>query len=259
MGLIKPIFLVEMNTKDQIKKLGISGSLVIFVGAGILMHLQTKFVIPWLSRVTGMEIIIFWFVIGGLGIFLPLILLGMFLLKREGVWGEPGLWRERLRFRRMGRDEWVWSVVGVVAVSLLSGLVLKGMVLLVGQFDHSPPFMAFEPLEKGRYWLLLVWLPYWILNIFGEEFLWRGVMLPRQEAALGKYAWLFHGSGWGLFHIAFGWQLLVTLLPLIFIQSFVVHQTRTFCPGSPPGRPPNARLIIGIRFLSIQILVPPPL
>lgn len=125
MGLIKTIFLVEMNTKDQIKKLGISGSLVIFVGAGILMHLQTKFVIPWLSRVTGMEIIIFWFVIGGLGIFLPLILLGMFLLKREGVWGEPGLWRERLRFRRMGRDEWVWSVVGVVAVSLLSGLVLK--------------------------------------------------------------------------------------------------------------------------------------
>lgn len=188
-----------MNTKDQIKKLGISGSLVIFVGAGILMHLQTKFVIPWLSRVTGMEIIIFWFVIGGLGIFLPLILLGMFLLKREGVWGEPGLWRERLRFRRMGRDEWVWSVVGVVAVSLLSGLILKGMVLLVGQFDHSPPFMAFEPLEKGRYWLLLVWLPYWILNIFGEEFLWRGVMLPRQEAALGKYAWLFHGSGWGAF------------------------------------------------------------
>jgi membrane protease YdiL (CAAX protease family) len=119
--------------------------------------------------------------------------------------------------------------------------------------------MAFEPLEKGRYWLLLVWLPYWILNIFGEEFLWRGVILPRQEAALGKYAWLFHGSGWGLFHIAFGWQLLVTLLPLIFIQSFVVHQTRTFCPGSPPGRPPNARLIIGIRFLSIQILVPPSL
>ncbi|NLX28675.1 MAG: nuclear transport factor 2 family protein [Bacteroidales bacterium] len=74
-----------MNTNDQIKKLGIAGSLVIFVGAGILMHLQTKFVIPWLSRITGMENIFFWFVIGGLGIFLPLILLGIFLLKKEEV------------------------------------------------------------------------------------------------------------------------------------------------------------------------------
>jgi len=237
-----------MNTKDQIKKLGIAGSLVIFVGAGILMHLQTKFVIPWLSRITGMENIFFWFVIGGLGIFLPLILLGIFLLKKEEVWEEPGLWRERLRFRKMGRNEWVWIVVGMVAVSLLSGLVLKGMVLLVGQFDHSPPFMAFEPLEKGRYWLLLVWLPYWILNIFGEEFLWRGVMLPRQEAALGKYAWLFHGFGWGLFHIAFGWQLLVTLLPLIFIQSFVVQKTRNSWTGVVMHAAINGPSFIAISF-----------
>lgn len=214
-----------------LRKLGIPDSLLIFVGAGILMHLQTKFVIPWLSRITGMEIIFFWFVVGGLGIFMPLILLGVFLLKKEGVWCRPGLWRDRLRFRRMGRKEWIWCVAGLAAVSLLSGLALKGVELVAGQFDHSPPFMAFEPLSKGRYWLLLVWLPYWILNIFGEEFLWRGVMLPRQEAALGKYAWLFHGFGWGLFHVAFGWQLLVTLLPLIFIQSLVVQKTQNSWTG----------------------------
>jgi len=86
--------------------------------------------------------------------------------------------------------------------------------------------MSFEPLTAGRYWLLAVWFPYWILNIMGEEILWRGVMLPRQELAFGNKTWIVHGLGWGLFHIAFGWQLLITLLPILFIQSYVVQQRK---------------------------------
>lgn len=102
---------------------------------------------------------------------------------------------------------------------------------IIGKFDHSPPFMAFEPLNEGRYWLLLVWAPYWVLNIMGEEILWRGVMLPRQELAFGKYTWLVHGTGWALFHIAFGLTLLITLLPLIYIQSFIVQKTKNSWVG----------------------------
>ncbi len=116
-------------------------------------------------------------------------------------------------------------------VAILSGLIMKGLKLITGRFDHSPAFMSLEPLNKGRYWLLLIWLPYWILNILGEEILWRGVMLPRQEIAWGKHAWLFHGLGWGLFHIAFGWQMLITLLPLIFIQSYLVQRTKNSWVG----------------------------
>lgn len=56
------------------------------------------------------------------------------------------------------------------------------MKLIVGEFDHAPPSLSFEPLPAGRYWLLLAWMPYRILNIPGEKFLWRGVMRPRQEA-----------------------------------------------------------------------------
>jgi membrane protease YdiL (CAAX protease family) len=113
----------------------------------------------------------------------------------------------------------------------LSGLIMKLLEIMFGKFDHSPAFMSFQALTTGRYWLLFVWFPYWILNIFGEEFLWRGVMLPRQELAFGKNAWLIHGTGWGLFHLAFGWKLLVMLLPLIFIQSFLVQKTKNSWVG----------------------------
>jgi Type II CAAX prenyl endopeptidase Rce1-like len=38
-----------------------------------------------------------------------------------------------------------------------------------------------------------------LLNILGEEFLWRGVVLPRQEVAFGRRAWVVNGILWLLF------------------------------------------------------------
>ena len=215
-----------MKNNPQLIKLGLVGSFAIYIPAAILMYVLTKFLIPYLSETTGQETILFWFIVGGLGIFTPLIITGLVILKSEGFKISKQNWTERLRFRKITGRDLLWCFGGIIAVGVLSGLIMKGLEIAIGQFDHSPAFMSFEPLSKGRYWLLLVWLPYWILNILGEEFLWRGVMLPRQEIAFGKYAWLIHGFGWGLFHIAFGWQLLITLIPLIFIQSFVVQKTK---------------------------------
>jgi membrane protease YdiL (CAAX protease family) len=214
-----------MKNNPQLKKLGLVGSFAIYIPATILMYVLTKYLIPFLSETTGQETILFWFIVGGLGIFTPLIVTGIIILKFEGFTISKQTWTERLRFRKITGRDLLWCFGGLIAVGVLSGLIMKGLEIAIGQFDHSPAFMSFEPLSKGRYWLLLVWFPYWILNIFGEEFLWRGVMLPRQEIAFGKYAWLIHGFGWGLFHIAFGWQLLITLIPLIFIQSYVVQKT----------------------------------
>jgi membrane protease YdiL (CAAX protease family) len=137
----------------------------------------------------------------------------------------------RLRFKALTKKDLYWCLIGFVLVGISSLLLLEGLVYFVGEFDHSPPFMSFDPLTSDRYWLLLVWFPYWILNIFGEEFLWRGVMLPRQELAFGKLTWFVHGSGWLLFHMAFGWQLLITLMPLIYIQSYCVQRTKNSWVG----------------------------
>jgi len=52
------------------------------------------------------------------------------------------------------------------------------------------------------------------------------VILPRQEVSFGKYAWIVQAIGWGLFHIAFGWQLLITLLPILFILPYIVQKRK---------------------------------
>ncbi len=215
-----------MNTTPETKKLDIAGSFAIYVPASIVMFCLTKYAIPYLSNVTGQEAILFWFIVAGLGIFTPLIITGLLILKSEGFGISKHTIVNRLRFRKITKRDIVWSIAGLLGVVLFSMIIMNGLELLIGEFDHSPAFMSFEPLTSGRYWLLLVWFPYWILNILGEEFLWRGVMLPRQEIAFGKYAWIIHGFGWGLFHVAFGWQLLLTLIPLIFIQSYIVQKTK---------------------------------
>lgn len=200
-------------------------SFSIYLAAAALMFVLTHFLIPYLSKTIGMETIFFWFVVAGAGIFTPLIITGLFILKSEGYKISWQTITGRLRFKRLTSRDLLLTFAGLAAVGILSGAMMKILEMVIGKFDHSPSFMQFEPLSAGRYWLLLVWAPYWITNILGEEFLWRGVMLPRQEIAFGKYAWLIHGFGWGLFHIAFGWQLLITLIPLIFIQSYLVQKT----------------------------------
>lgn len=215
----------------NLKPMGLLQSLLIFSSAAVLMYMMTHFLIPFLSVTTGIEIIFFWFLVGGLGIFLPLIVAAYFILKSEGSKLSKELWIERLRFKKIGKRDVKFVSIGIVLTLVLTFAIMTAIESIFGKFDTSPSFMKFEPLSSGRYWLLAVWFPYWILNIMGEEILWRGVMLPRQELSFGKYTWLLHGTGWLLFHIPFGLNLLVTLLPLLFIQSYVVQATKNSWNG----------------------------
>jgi membrane protease YdiL (CAAX protease family) len=220
-----------MPAEIRLNKLGLVPSFMIYISAALIMYLLTKYMIPYLSQTTGQETILFWFIVGGIGIFSPLIILGILILKYEGFKLNKESISSRLRFRKLTKSDLLRTLTGFIAVAILSALVMKLLVLNLGQFDPSPKFMTFEPLSRGRYWLLLIWLPYWILNILGEEFFWREVMLPRQELAFGKFTWLIHGFGWGLFHIAFGWKLLITLIPLVLIEPYVVQKTKNSWTG----------------------------
>lgn len=215
-----------MEKQTEIKKMGILGSFSIYIPAAILMYCMTRFVIPYLSKETGQETVLIWFIVAVLGIFIPLIITGILILNSEGYKISKNTWIGRLRFRKITKTDLLWSIIGLFLIGIFSFLIMKGLESVIGEFEHSPSFMSFDPLTKGRYWLLLIWAPYWILNIITEEFFWRGVILPRQEVAFGKYAWIIHGFGWGLFHITFGWPLLITLIPLLFIQSYIVQRNK---------------------------------
>ena len=213
------------------KPLRLMPSTLIFVSAAMLLGVMTHLYIPFLSEVTGLESIIFWFICGGLGVFTPLIIADVMMLRKEGGKFTKETFVERLRFRPMTRRDWRYSLLALVVIGLLTSGIMIAMQVLFSDFNHTPSFMTLDPLSPGRYWLLLAWLPYWLLNIGDEEFFWRGVLLPRQEKTLEDKTWILHGTGWAIFHIAFGWQLLVMLLPLLYIEPYVVQKTQNTWTG----------------------------
>lgn len=214
------------ENRGNIIPLGIIPSILIFGIAGLILYIESNFLIPFVATLTGIETVIWWFLIAAFGMFIPLLMLAVCMLRKEEWLFKAGMWKARLRFRRMNSGDWLWSIGGLVVIGIWSYLIMMIIATFTGPLDHQPPFMQFEPLSAGRYWILAVWFPYWIFNIMGEEILWRGVILPRQEKSFGKNAWIFQGIGWGLFHIAFGWQLLITLIPILFVLPYIVQKRK---------------------------------
>jgi membrane protease YdiL (CAAX protease family) len=96
----------------------------------------------------------------------------------------------------MNGGDWLWAVGGLAAVGVLTGGIGAALQTLQDGNNLHPSFMAFEPLGPGRYWILSAWLPFFALNIVGEEFVWRGVVLPRQEVAFGgRLGWSMGSCG----------------------------------------------------------------
>eukprot|EP01084_Bolivina_argentea_P125403 222196_1 len=103
----------------------------------------------------------------------------------------------------MNKKHWLWTFIGLTFVGVLTAVMVQ--ILESQHIKVEASFLKFDPLTPGRHWILAVWIPFFFVNIMGEEILWRGIMFPRQELYFGKYTWIVHGVGWFLFHIAFGW------------------------------------------------------
>jgi membrane protease YdiL (CAAX protease family) len=63
-------------------------------------------------------------------------------------------------------------------------------------------FMGVQ-LDGSTWWVLPYWIILWVtIAVFCEEFVWRGYLLPKQEAVWGRWAWLCNGLFWNVpFHL----------------------------------------------------------
>ena len=198
---------------DEMKPFGFLATALAFGGAAVLLWAATWPLHALFVSITGVEPIIGWFALGGL-VFATLILAGCLLLRAEGK-PATSLLSDRLRLLPLNRSDWLWTIGGIAAVGVSTGVV---MVFIVGIAESAQPaFLSLTPLGADRLWILLVWVPFWLLNILGEEFLWRGVILPRQELAFGQHAWLANAAGWLVFHLACGWAVILLVTPIVFI------------------------------------------
>lgn len=221
----------EGSEVSRVPPLGLGGSAALFGTGALLLFLTTRIAVPAFVSATGAETVVIWFLAASIVLFVPLLLIAALLLHRERREGRLGSLGARLWLRPMNGGDWLWAVGGLAAVAVLTGGVGAALQALQDGKNFHPSFMAFEPLGPGRYWILGAWLPFFVLNIVGEEFVWRGVALPRQEVAFGRRAWLVNGILWLLFHAAFPWQVLLTLVPITLLLPYVVQRRRSTWTG----------------------------
>jgi membrane protease YdiL (CAAX protease family) len=127
---------------------------------------------------------------------------------REPTTGEP-----RLRL-------WLWVVPFLVAVAVVE-LVLDSPIenawVSVFPFLAEPAGYSFDSIFgsqeilhrlEGAWWFFALFVIFAVFNtVLGEEFLFRGVLLPKMEGVFGRGSWVANGVLFGLYHVHQPWGI----------------------------------------------------
>lgn len=127
---------------------------------------------------------------------------------REPATGEP---RRRL---------WLWVVPFLVAVAVVDVVLntpLENVWVSVFPFLAEPAGYSFDAIFQsqeilarleGAWWFFALFVIQAAFNtILGEEFLFRGVLLPKMEGVFGRWSWVANGVLFGLYHVHQPWGI----------------------------------------------------
>jgi uncharacterized protein len=118
-------------------------------------------------------------------------------------------------------NNWLWwlivpfillmVVIELVASPFLNGMWTKLFPLLAEPQGYSPATLfapELRPLWIGAWDLLILQVVLSVFNTFlGEEFLFRGVLLPKMKGVFGRLDWVANGVIFGLYHLHQPWGL----------------------------------------------------
>ena len=234
------------TTPAGLRPLGIGQALLYFGIPSAFFSASILGLLPWMIRHGVSPFATFNVTFGG-----PLALMFISAIVAYRLEGRPwsmSAFRDRMR---LGKFDWrlgVWGLaIGAFSmfVDPLIDRVIRPLenvrfytapqefTSLYGSITAGGKNFLGVPMA-GNWWLLL-----WgvacliILNIFGEELWWRGYILPRQELANGRWAWVVNGVLWAAFHFFYHTTLfsLVSYIPGTCALAYVAQRTRSTWPG----------------------------
>jgi membrane protease YdiL (CAAX protease family) len=211
------------------RRIGLGWSLVLFGIPAAALWLAINHLLPPLVA-SGWQPLAAWFAAGGL-VFLLLLLAALLGACTENGDSKYKVITRRLRLRPLSASDWRVAAIALAAAITLTGVIYTQNAMIWPQLPTSPPFMPARKLEPAHYYLLVLWLPFFALNIVGEELWWRGYIQPRQEPVFGRSTWIVQGILHGLFHVSFGPGVLLVLLPVVFCIPWAVQRTRNTAVG----------------------------
>ena len=217
-----------MEEKKQIRK---QKAILIFSISTIYFFILLFTVLPYLRSQFDLNPELYWFITGYF-LFIPLLAFFLFSVKKESNTTLSEMVKS-LNIKPMNKNDWIYAIITTLLVFIFTGLVFGVSIMLHKQFgiqqlNTVPWFMEMHPFQGKEKLLLLVWLPMFVFNILGEELLWRGYIQTRLE---GKFAWIICSLLWLAFHLPFGIDLMIMLLPIVILLPYAYHKTKNTLVG----------------------------
>jgi len=212
------------------KNVSITKAFSYFAFFTLMLYIATRHLIPVLNG-WGLHPAISWFISGGILVFAPLFFLAILNVKKELNARDQKAILTRLWLTKPTSKDWLWALGGAIIIIILTGLIIF-LTDMVSQtyfgtpLRTSPSFMRFEPFQSSQYWIYLVWIVFFFFNIVGEEIMWRGYLLSGMSEQYPKTAWLFNAIFWIMFHIPFGYELMIMVLPTFFLVPYLVQKRK---------------------------------
>lgn len=190
-------------------------------------------------------------------IVLTLGLIWLFVLSMIIVYREEGnlrwstirhrLWLNKPREPRTGVPRsrlWLWLIPLAILAAALAAVLIP---IIIDLWNSLLPSLA-EPAKYnlggflaspenkaslvGAWWLLGLFFVMAVFNtVLGEEFLFRGVLLPKMNGVFGSWDWVANGVLFGLYHVHQPWGMLGSILAGVFLFALPSRRYRSSWMG----------------------------
>ena len=206
-------------------KITIKKASSIFLSFTLYFYLLLFTLLPFLKNNFSFNSALYWFITAYF-LFIPLFVLAIVAVRFEGNKTAKEI-LTALNIYSFNKKDWIYSIGGLFLIFLLTGIIFGFSMLLNSIFNirnisTNPWFIELNPFQGKEKYLLLIWLPMFFFNIVGEEILWRGYVQNRLKE---KYTWFICALLWMIFHLPFGIDLMIMLVPIVLIIPYIFKKT----------------------------------
>ena len=197
--------------------------------AAVPMGLLAWVVFPSLASRVNLEPGIFLWILMIAGLTWQVVLSAVILYREHGTL-RPSVvrhltWRQRPRNPKTGQPRsvlWLWLIPALVlsaGLALVVGSVIQKAWTSLLPFFAAPPGYEMQELTKtpekwvGAWYLVGLMLVHIVGNyLYGEEFLFRSILLPKMNGVFGKWDWLANAVLFGIYHVHKPWVIPSSIL-----------------------------------------------
>jgi len=170
--------------------------------------------------------------IQALVVFVSLLIASLMAYVVEGNSLDWSSFRHRFRLYNMSGRVWKWTLGGLLAQILLSLVAESFALQIFSLLDFRPPEII--PSDPITNFPLLVFVLF--MNIFSEEFWWRGYVLPRQELQHGRFTWV---CSWRLMGLLPCFQMVERTIHVAYNLDYPFHRATIQEHYAGYHRPPD--------------------